>query len=135
MLKGLDHIGVAVNSIDESLPFYRDVLGMEYLKTEEITDQSVRVAFLDVGGVHVELVEPTSPDGAIAKHLEKRGPGLHHLAYVVEDCAAALEELKAKGVKLIDELPRVGAGGKLIAFVHPKATGGVLTEIVEIPRC
>ena len=134
MLEKLDHIGIAVNSIDEALPVFRDALGMKYLKTEEIPTQKVRVAFLDAGGTHVELVEPTSPDAAVAKHIEARGPGLHHLAWRVADVEKALSLLKAKGVRLIDEKPRPGAGGKTIAFVHPKSASGVLTELVQLPQ-
>ena len=134
MIEKLDHIGVAVNSIDEALPVFRDALGMKYLKTEDIPSQKVRVAFLDAGGTHVELVEATSPDAAIAKHIEARGPGLHHLAWRVADVEKALSILKAKGVRLIDEKPRTGAGGKTIAFVHPKSASGVLTELVQLPQ-
>lgn len=134
MIEKLDHIGVAVNSIDEALPIFRDALGMKYLKTEEIPSQKVRVAFLDAGGVHVELVEPASPDAAIAKHIEARGTGLHHLAWRVADIDGALASLKSKGIRLIDENPRLGAGGKRIAFVHPKSASGVLTELVQLPQ-
>ena len=134
MLDQLDHIGVAVNSIEEALPFWRDALGMKFLRTEEIPDQSVRVAFLEVGHTHVELIEPASPDAAIAKHLEKRGEGLHHLAFNVADIDDALGSLKEQGTRLIDETARIGAGNKRIAFIHPKASRGVLTELVETPK-
>jgi methylmalonyl-CoA/ethylmalonyl-CoA epimerase len=133
MLEKLDHIGVAVESIEEYIPLYRDVLGMKFVKTEEIADQKVRVAFFEVGATHIELIEPTSEDAAIAAHLKKRGPGMHHLAYRVQDIEAALGKLKEQGLRLIDAEPRIGAGGKRIAFIHPKSTGGILTELVENP--
>jgi len=127
----IDHLGVAVRSIEESSRLYRDVLGMRDSGVEEVAEQKVRVAFFPIGDTQIELLEPTADDSPIAKHLEKKGPGLHHIAYQVEDLAAALEALKAAGVRLIDETPRCGAHGMKIAFLHPKSTDGVLTELCE----
>ena len=128
---GLDHLGIAVHSLEESVPLYRDVLGLPLLYTEEVESDRVKVAVFDLGGSHLELLEPTGPDSPIAKFIEKRGPGLHHVALRASDCAKALEALSAAGVQLIDTKPRPGAGGKHIGFVHPKATGGVLLELCE----
>jgi len=130
----IDHLGVAVRSIEESSRLYRDVLGMRDSGVEEVAEQKVRVAFFPIGDTQIELLEPTADDSPIAKHLEKKGPGLHHIAYQVEDLAAALEALKAAGVRLIDETPRCGAHGMRIAFLHPKSTDGVLTELCERGR-
>lgn len=131
MTEKIDHIGIAVNSLDQAIPLYRDQLGMEYEGSEEVTEQKVRVAFLKVGESRIELLEPTAADSPVAKFLEKNGEGVHHLAYQVADIEAALAELKQKGVRLIDETPRRGAHNSLIAFIHPKASGGVLTEICQ----
>lgn len=131
MTKKINHIGVAVKSIESSLPYYRDVLGMHFEGTEEVSEQKVRVAFFAVGESRIELLEPTSPDSPVAKFLEKSGEGVHHLAYEVDDLAAVLADLKAQGFRLIDETPRCGAHGTRIAFLHPKATGGVLTELCQ----
>ena len=127
----VDHIGVATRSIEESLKFWRDALGLEVKHTETVEEQGVHVAMLPVGEPRVELLEPTGPASPVAKFLEKRGPGIHHVAVRVEDIRASLARLKAQGARLIDEEPRVGAGGCLIAFVHPSASGGVLLELVE----
>lgn len=132
MFEKLDHIGVAVRSIDESLSVYRDVFGMKHEKTEEVPDQKVKVAFLDVGGVHVELIEPTSEDSPVAKHLAARGEGLHHLAFRVVDIEDAIGKIGSADMRMIDSTPRTGAGGKKIAFVHPRSSGGVLTELVQL---
>jgi methylmalonyl-CoA/ethylmalonyl-CoA epimerase len=129
----LDHIGIAVKSIEEGLKYYRDVLGMEYLGEEEVTEQKVRVAFLKLGESRVELLEPTSSDSPVAKFLEKRGSGIHHIAVLVDDIEAALSVHRKAGAHLIDETPRVGAHSMLIAFVHPKSTGGVLLELCQRP--
>ena len=129
----IDHLGIAVHSIDESSRFYRDVLGLECAGSEEIPDQKVRVVFFQVGEVRIELLEPTADDSPIARFLEERGPGLHHLAYLVEDLPATLAALKSAGVKLIDEAPRAGAHGMKIAFAHPTSTAGVLTEFCQPP--
>lgn len=130
----IDHIGVAVESLEEALPFYRDVLGLSFLGTEEVASQKVRVAMLGVGESRIELLEPTSDDSPIAGFLAKRGQGVHHIAYAVDDASAAVEELKEKGVRMIDESPREGAGGARIAFVHPRASGRVLTELCQHPH-
>ena len=131
MLKKINHIGIAVKSLDDSIPFYRDQLGMTFEGTEEVAEQKVKVAFLQIGESRIELLEPTSEDSPIAKFLEKKGEGVHHMAYEVDDVVAALADLKEKGIRLIDETPRRGAHNSLIAFLHPKATGGVLTEICQ----
>lgn len=131
MTKKINHVGIAVKSLEASIPFYRDVLGMEFEGTEEVAEQKVKVAFLSVGESRIELLEPTSEDSPVAKFLEKNGEGTHHLAYEVENLEAALADLKAKGVRLIDEKPRRGAHNSLIAFIHPKASGGVLTELCQ----
>jgi methylmalonyl-CoA/ethylmalonyl-CoA epimerase len=132
-VKKVSHIGVAVGSIDEYIAFYRDVLGLDFTGTEEIADQKVRVAFLTVGQSRIELLEPTADDSPVRKYLDANDgkPRIHHVAYEVDDLEAALAEVKAKGVRLVDEEPRVGAGGVRIAFLHPKATAGVLTELCE----
>ena len=131
MLKKINHLGIAVKSLDASIPFYRDQLGMTFEGTEEVAEQKVKVAFLQIGESRIELLEPTAEDSPIAKFLEKKGEGVHHTAYEVDDIETALADLKAKGIRLIDETPRRGAHNSLIAFIHPKATGGVLTEICQ----
>jgi methylmalonyl-CoA/ethylmalonyl-CoA epimerase len=127
----IDHIGIATRGIEDALGFWRDALGLEVKHTETVEEQGVRVAMLPVGEPRVELLEPTGPDSPVAKFLEKRGPGIHHVAVRVADIRAALARLKAGGARLIDEEPRVGAGGCLVAFVHPAASGGVLLELVQ----
>lgn len=127
----LEHIGIATPRLDEALKFWRDALGLEVSETEVVEEQGVRVAMLPVGEPRVELLEPTGPESPVAKFLEKRGPGIHHIAVRVTDIRAALARLKSQGARLIDETPRVGAGGCLVAFVHPAAAGGVLLELVE----
>lgn len=129
--KKINHIGVAVKSIENSTPFYRDILGMTFEGTEVVAEQKVKVAFFAVGESRIELLEPTADDSPVAKFLEKNGEGTHHVAYEVSDLAATLKQLKAAGVRLIDENPRGGAHGTRIAFLHPKSTGGVLTELCE----
>jgi methylmalonyl-CoA/ethylmalonyl-CoA epimerase len=129
----IDHIGIATNSIDEIAAVYRDALGMTVAETEEVASQKVRVAMLPIGESRIELLEATSDDSPISKFLAKRGPGVHHVAFNVPDIRAALAELKTKGTRLIDEEPRTGAGGCLVAFIHPSSTGGVLIELVESP--
>ena len=131
MPKKVSHIGIAVISLEASIPFYRDVLGMAYEGTEEVAEQKVKVAFLAIGESRIELLEPTAADSPVARFLEKNGEGTHHLAYEVEDLESALANLKAQGVRLIDESPRRGAHNTRIAFLHPKASGGVLTELCE----
>ena len=128
----IEHIGIAVKSIEEALPFYENVLGFECYKTEEVADQKVKTAFLKVGDTKLELLEPTSPDSTVAKFLETRGPGFHHMAYAVEDGVAnALAECGEKSIRTIDAAPRAGADGMNIAFLHPKATQSILTELCE----
>ena len=127
----IDHLGIAVRSIEEAMPLYTGALGLELHEIEEVADQKVRTAVFPVGESRIELLEPTSPDSPVAKFLEKRGEGIHHVALGVPDVAQALARLKAQGCHLIDEVPRRGAGGALIAFVHPKSTGGVLLELCE----
>ncbi|MBW3581938.1 MAG: methylmalonyl-CoA epimerase [Euryarchaeota archaeon] len=127
----IDHLGVAVHSIEEALPMYAGILGLECVAIETVEDQKVKTAFLPVGGTNIELLEPTAPDSPVAKFLDKRGPGVHHVAYRVDDVARELERLKGEGVRLVDETPRRGAGGALIAFLHPKATGGILVELCQ----
>ena len=127
----IDHIGIATRGIEESLAFWRDALGLEVAHTETVEEQGVRVAMLPVGEPRVELLEPTGPETPVGKFLEKRGPGIHHVAVRVADIRASLARLKAGGARLIDEEPRFGAGGCLVAFVHPAASGGVLLELVE----
>jgi methylmalonyl-CoA epimerase len=127
----LDHIGIAVSNIQEALGFYRDALGLEVEAPEEVASQRVRAHFVPVGEAALELLEPTADDSAIAKYVGKRGPGLHHLTLRVDDIAAALAQLKARGVRLIDEAPRPGAHGSLVAFVHPSSAHGVLVELKQ----
>jgi methylmalonyl-CoA/ethylmalonyl-CoA epimerase len=131
MLSAFDHIGVAVASIEEALPLYRDVLAMDLVHRETVAEQGVDAALLDVGDSHVELVAPLTPDSAVGRFLADRGPGLHHVAYRVESIEAALESCRAAGLTLIDATPRAGIRGSRVAFLHPKSTGGVLTEIVQ----
>ncbi|MBW1890165.1 MAG: methylmalonyl-CoA epimerase [Deltaproteobacteria bacterium] len=127
----IDHLGIAVNSIDEGKKFWSDILGLAFEGAETVAEQKVTTAFFPVSESEVELLESTAPDGPVAKYIEKKGPGIQHVAFRVDDIDAALAELKEKGVKLIDQEPRIGAGGARIAFLHPKATGGVLVELCE----
>ncbi|MGD9974252.1 MAG: methylmalonyl-CoA epimerase [Desulfatirhabdiaceae bacterium] len=127
----IDHLGIAVNAIDARKGFWTDILGLHLEGTETVQEQKVTTAFLPVGESEVELLESTSPDGAVAKYIEKRGEGIQHVAFRVENIDEALKELKEKGVQLIDQTPRIGAGGAKIAFLHPKATGGVLVELCQ----
>ncbi len=129
----LDHIGIAVRDLDTALSFYRDALGLEIEGVEEVPSQHVRAQFVSVGGATLELLEATSSQSAIARSIERRGPGLHHLTLRVDNLAAVLARLKARGVRLIDEEPRAGAGGSLVAFIHPSAAHGVLVELTESP--
>lgn len=127
----IDHIGIAVNSIDGSKNFWSDVLGLGITGRETVQEQKVTTAFLPVGDSEVELLESTAPDGPVAKYIEKKGEGMQHIAFRVENIDDCLRELKEKGIKLIDQEPRIGAGGARIAFLHPKATQGVLVELCE----
>ena len=131
MISKLDHIGIAVQSIDEALKLYQDVLGLKLVQTEIVEEQKVKVAFLPVGDSEVELLESTTPDGPVAKFIEAKGEGIQHIAFRVDNLEQVLADLKAKGVRLIDEKPRRGAGGAKIAFLHPKGTHGTLIELCE----
>jgi len=125
------HIGIAVQNLDESQPFWEEVLGLHFEPREHVEDQKVVVAMGHLGQSHIELLEPTGPDSPIAVFLEKRGQGIHHLCIQVDNIEDALARMKARGMRLIDETWRLGAGGKKVAFVHPKSTGGVLLELSE----
>ena len=127
----LDHIGIATRQIDQAMGLWRDTLGLALDHTEEVPEQGVRVGMLAIGETHVELLEPLNEDSPVGRFLDKRGPGIHHIAIRVDDIRAELNKLKTKGARLIDEEPRIGAGGCLVAFVHPASTGGVLLELVE----
>ena len=127
----IDHLGIAVKSIENGKNFWSDVLGLEFAGSETVAAQKVTTAFLPVGESEVELLESTSDDGPVAKYIEKKGEGIQHVAFRVENIEEALAELKAKGIRLIDEIPRIGAGGAKIAFLHPKATSGVLVELCQ----
>jgi len=131
--KKISHIGVAVPTIEEYLEFYRGVLQLDFTGTEEVPAQKVKVAFFTIGESRIELLEPTSDDSPVKKYLDAGGgkPRIHHVAYEVDDLDAALNEVRAAGLVLIDETPRIGAGGARIAFIHPKSSGGVLTELCE----
>lgn len=129
--KKINHIGIAVKNLDAAIPFYRDALGMSFEGSEVVAEQKVKVAFLQVGESRIELLEPTADDSPVAKFLEKNGEGIHHIAYEVEDVQAAINTMKEQGVRLIDETPRHGAHDSLIAFLHPKTSGGVLTELCQ----
>lgn len=127
----IEHIGIAVHNLDESISYYEDVLGLTCYAIEEVKDQKVKTAFFQIGQTKIELLESTDPEGPIGKFIEKKGVGIHHLAFAVEGIEGALEDAREKGVRLIDEKPRLGAEGMHIAFLHPKSTGGVLTEFCE----
>ncbi|EFK09017.1 methylmalonyl-CoA epimerase [delta proteobacterium NaphS2] len=130
-VKHIDHIGIAVNSIEQAGKFYTDVLGLNIQEIETVVEQKVNVAFIPITDSEVELLESVEPDGPVAKYIKSRGEGVQHIAFRVDDINQCLEELKAKGVRLIDQVPRDGAGGAKIAFIHPKETNGVLVEICE----
>ena len=129
----IDHIGIAIRQLDEATAIWRDTLGLEVDSTEKIDEQGVCVAMLPIGETHIELLEPLAEDSPVGKFLEKRGPGLHHIAVRVNDIRGTLAQLKNKGARLIDETPRVGAGGCLVAFIHPSSVNGVLLELVQHP--
>jgi methylmalonyl-CoA/ethylmalonyl-CoA epimerase len=131
-IKRIDHIAIVVEDIDTSLKFWRDALGLDLEHIEEVPEQKSIVAFLPTGESEVELVEPTTDDSGIARYLSKRGPGIHHICFEVEEIEVALGELKGKGVRLINETPTIGTGGKKIAFIHPESTNGVLVELYEL---
>ena len=130
-LTHIEHIGIAVKSLEESIPYYEEVLGLKCYAIEEVTDQKVKTAFFMVGQTKIELLESTDPEGPIGKFIEKKGEGVHHLAFAVEGIEEALAEAEAKGISLIDKQPRKGAEGLHIAFLHPKSTKGILTEFCE----
>ena len=130
----IEHIGIAVANLDEAIPFYEKVFGLKCYSVEEVKDQKVKTAFFKVGQTKIELLESTAPDGPIGKFIEKRGQGVHHIAFAVKNLPARLEELEQKEVQLIDKTPRKGAEGLNIAFLHPKSTFGVLTELCEQPN-
>jgi methylmalonyl-CoA/ethylmalonyl-CoA epimerase len=133
VLSRVDHVGIAVEDLDATLERYTRGLALPVAHREVLEDQGVEAVLLDVGDAHVELLRPLGPDTPVGRHLARRGPGLHHVAYGVEDVEAELERLRAAGLRLVDERPRPGIRGTLVAFVHPQATGGVLTEIVQPP--
>lgn len=132
-LSHIEHIGIAVANLEEAIPFYENVLGLKCYAVEEVKDQKVKTAFFKVGQTKIELLESTDPDGPIGKFVEKRGQGVHHIAFAVDDLASALPEMEEKGIRLIDKNPRKGAEGLNIGFLHPKSTFGVLTELCEDP--
>ena len=127
----IEHIGIAVSSLDEAIPFYEKVLGLDCYNIEEVKDQKVKTAFFKVGQTKIELLEPTDPESAIAKFISKKGEGIHHIAFAVNDINRSLKEVEEKGVRLIDNVSRKGAEGMDIGFLHPKSTFGVLTELCE----
>jgi len=127
----IEHIGIAVRNLDEAIPFYEKMLGTKCYAIEEVKDQKVKTAFLRIGQTKIELLESTDPEGPIGKYIEKRGEGIHHIAYAVEDIESHLKEAEESGIRLIDQQPRKGAEGLDIAFMHPKSTFGVLTEFCE----
>ena len=131
MVTKIDHIGIAVKNLEETLKFYEDVLGIKCISQEVVEEQKVKVAFLPIGDTEVELLESTSEDGPIARFIEKKGEGIQHIAFKVDNIEEAIKELEEKGVRMIDEQPRYGAGGARIAFLHPKSTSGVLIEISQ----
>ncbi|MDY0235851.1 MAG: methylmalonyl-CoA epimerase [Gudongella sp.] len=131
MITKIDHIGIAVKNLEETLKFYEEMLGIECTSQEVVEEQHVKVAFLPVGDSEIELLESTTEDGPIARFIEKKGEGLQHIAFKVDDIEAKIKELEEKGVRLIDKEPRYGAGGARIAFLHPKSTSGVLIEISQ----
>ena len=134
MISQIDHIGVAVKSLEQRLILYRDVLGLAGIHIEDVPSENARVGFVPIGESEIELLESTSQDGVLARFIEKRGEGVHHIAVRVDDCAVALAKLKAAGVRTVDDAPKPGSRGTKVAFVHPSATGGVLLELVEHPR-
>ena len=127
----IEHIGIAVKNLEDSIKYYEEILGLKCYGVEEVTDQKVKTAFFMVGQTKIELLESTAPDGPIGKFIEKKGEGIHHIAFASENLKESLPELESKGIQLIDKQPRKGAEGLDIAFLHPKSTGGVLTELCE----
>ncbi len=133
-LTHIEHLGIAVKSLDEAIPFYEEVFGLKCYAIEEVAEQKVKTAFFKVGQTKIELLESTDPEGPVGKFIEKKGEGIHHLAFAVEGLQESLNILEEKGVRLIDKAPRKGAEGLNIAFLHPKSTFGVLTELCEKPN-
>ena len=133
-IKRVDHIAIVVGDIEEALKFWRDALGLELLQVEEVPEQESVVAFLPVGNGEIELVKPTTEESGVARYLRKRGPGIHHICFEVDDVQATLDNLKQKGVRLINEEAMTGSGGKKMAFIHPESTHGVLVELYELKK-
>ncbi|WP_057765724.1 methylmalonyl-CoA epimerase [Cytobacillus praedii] len=131
MIKKIDHIGIAVRSLDEALPFYTEILKLPLLGVEEVESEKLKIAFLKAGETKLELLEPTNEDSAVAKFIEKRGEGLHHVALGVDSIQDRINEIKEKGIRMIQDVPKTGAGGAEVAFMHPKSTGSVLYELCE----
>lgn len=131
ILKKVDHIGIAVKNLDETIPYYTETLGLKVLKIEEVASESVRVAFIDAGNVKLELLEPMSDQSAIHSFIEKKGEGIHHIAFGVEGIEERMKELREKGVRILNEQPKIGAGGAQVAFLHPKSSFGVLYELCD----
>ena len=132
-IKRIDHIAIAVEDLNQSLGFWEQALGLHVHEVRNVPEQAVDIAFLLVGASEVELVNPVTPDSGIAKWMQKRGPGIHHICFEVDDIRQTLADLSAQGMELIDQEPRIGAGGKLYAFVHPRSAGGVLVELYQVP--
>jgi methylmalonyl-CoA/ethylmalonyl-CoA epimerase len=132
-IKRIDHIAIVVEDIEASLGFWRDTLGLDLSQVVEVPEQQASIAFLPTGDSEVELVQPTTTDSGLARYLNKRGPGIHHICFQVDDIVQTLADLKARGVRLIDETPKSGTGGKKLAFVHPESANGVLVELYELP--
>ncbi|MFC6039948.1 methylmalonyl-CoA epimerase [Paenisporosarcina macmurdoensis] len=130
-MKKVDHIGIAVRNLDETIPYYTETLGLKVLKIEEVASESVRVAFIDAGNVKLELLEPMSEQSAIHTFIEKKGEGIHHIAFGVEGIEERMIELREKGIRILNEQPKIGAGGAKVAFVHPKSSFGVLYELCD----
>jgi len=131
ILKKVDHIGIAVKNLDETIPYYTETLGLNLLKIEEVASESVRVAFVDAGNVKLELLEPISEQSAIHSFIEKKGEGIHHIAFGVEGIEQRMNELRTKGIRILNEQPKIGAGGAQVAFIHPKSSHGVLYELCD----
>ena len=131
IVKKVDHIGIAVKNLDETIPYYTETLGLKVLKIEEVASESVRVAFIDAGNVKLELLEPMSDQSAIHSFIEKKGEGIHHIAFGVEGIEERMNELREKGVQILNEQPKIGAGGAQVAFLHPKSSFGVLYELCD----
>ena len=134
MIKRIDHIAIAVPDLEAALGFWRDTLGLALSQVLDVPAQQAAIAFLPTGGCEVELVQPTTADSGLARYLGKRGPGIHHICFEVDDLAQTLADLKARGVRLIDETPKPGDGGKLLAFIHPESANGVLVELYQLPQ-